>query len=129
MGRMPQPLHQRHVAAAVEGLRAFVESLKQQRNEIERKIVETEEALRAMEKQSVPQGSSTRNPSAPRRKKGENLRLIKDSFASPDDAFTVNQLAAKLGIPASSIQNVLRKHDKAFQQGADGLWRSLEVSG
>lgn len=121
-------LNPKHAVTAVAGLEAYIAQLEQQKREIDQKIAESQEALRALQRQ-CQNGTAGRVAMSVRRKKGENLRQLREVFQEHGGGgWTVGELSAALNVPQSSIQNVLRKNPAEFEQGADGLWRQKGVT-
>lgn len=125
MGIMGQPLNPKHAETAVAGLESYIAQLERDRADIEKKLEASREALKALQRQCNANGSSGRG-NVSRRKRGENLRLVREEFARSPDGFTVATLAATLKLSPSSVQNVLKNNPAEFHQTADGLWRRTE---
>lgn len=113
-------LNPKHAATAVVSLTAYIAKLEKDQEDLALSILAAKETLRAMQRQC----STTTNGSGPkpRRRKGENLQLLREQFrANPSAAMTAAQLAEKIDVPQSSVQNVLKNNDE-FVSGGGGLW-------
>ncbi len=108
-------------------LRELIVRLRAEQAQIENKIKEAENGLRAL-------GVTLTNKpikKSPRRKWGQNRQEIK-AFLSDNSqmSFSSDTIAAKLNIPRSSTLSTLKKlEDDGFvEQREDGLWRKKHIA-
>lgn len=118
------PLAPQVVEAALRGLRDLLGRLHVERQQIDAKIVETETALRALEKSG---DSNSDTGKSGRRKRGQNLEDVRNTLSLAKRRMTAKQLADEIGIAASSVQATLNNHSGVFEQSPDGLWGLREA--
>jgi len=65
-------------------------------------------------------------PQQGRRKRGENLRMIKACLEESEEGLTASEVKTKTGLAWSSVQRVLSKYPDFIE--ADGLWKLIRRS-
>src|SRR5205807_281695 len=104
--------------ATVRHLRELLSKLEADRVTLDAHISEVRSHIAQLE----DEGSVGTNGVHRRARKGENARAVADLYdATPDGAWTKQEIAEKTGLPFSSVQAILGKDDR-YVQGPDGLW-------
>jgi hypothetical protein len=75
-------------------------------------------------KRKLAQLDGTPLPHHGRRKRGENLRMIKACLEESEEGLTASEVKTKTGLAWSSVQRVLSKYPQTFVE-VDGLWKLI----
>jgi DNA invertase Pin-like site-specific DNA recombinase len=104
----------------IESFEQALETLQEQRDEIDQKILRITSTLKKWRAKFCPKDSNSKG----RLKKGEADRLIATHFATfPAKGFTIAEIATATGVNFSSVRNVLTRDTAKYEIGSDNLWR------
>ena len=117
------------VELTVRNLRELVRGLEVERTKIEQKISEVKSNIQRweVELRNGEHVDVDEEGKHQRRKKGENIRILREFFESnPGIALTVQEAAERTGLAHSSIQVVFMKEESGWERHEDNKWRLIQ---
>lgn len=117
------------IELTLRNLREHLHNLEAERTGIDQKISEVKLNIQRWEAElrNGEQSKISEDIQHPRRKRGENSRILRELFESnPGLALTVQEAVEQTGLAHSSVQVVFMKEGSGWKKGEDNKWRLIK---